>query len=170
MTDLNARSCRTVLLASAVLFFILVIITARPFAVSISRTLDSTTNPQKGQSLSVSLLDTKSCAASSQTAISSEATTTKVIQPEGSPVPSPDTNNTHGWEFTSTRDGNNYGLSELQCTSAFEPLFQELDRAIAYRERVGPLTTNDIDIGWAKDGVVRAMIYDHQVRYRKAHR
>jgi hypothetical protein len=97
---------------------------------------------------------------------SHEAVNTQTIIPHPLPiqtiVPSGG-NEGSGWIFNTARDAQNYGLRESQCSSAFEPLFAELDRAIEYRKVVGNITSDDVDIGWVKDGAMRIMIFERQV-------
>jgi len=68
------------------------------------------------------------------------------------------------WEFNATRDAYNYGLSPEQCDAAFPGMWAELDRAVAHRKNVGNITPAHVTIDWKIDGIVRAMIYDRQVR------
>lgn len=68
------------------------------------------------------------------------------------------------WQFEAQRDAHNYGLSPEQCDAAFPDLWAELDRAVAHRKKVGNITPADVKIGWKIDGIIRAMIYDRQVR------
>lgn len=67
------------------------------------------------------------------------------------------------WIFDPARDANNHGLSEEQCRIAFPKLFVDIDqsanerwnRTITYKE------VDTIDIG---DGIVRAVVYNGEVR------
>lgn len=78
-------------------------------------------------------------------------------------TPGPSINADGGkWVFQPARDAQDYGLGEEQCSSAFGPLFSELDRAVAYRRKAGNITVEDLDISWS-EGAIRAMIYDRQV-------
>ncbi|KAK5133218.1 hypothetical protein LTR08_008053 [Meristemomyces frigidus] len=76
---------------------------------------------------------------------------------------------TAAWEFDYRRDGGKQGLSEEQCAAAFPELYVEVDRAVAYRIRVGNVTLDDLDVGWRGDGIVRARIYDNQLYIIDAH-
>lgn len=67
------------------------------------------------------------------------------------------------WAFNYARDGRNYGLSDAQCDAAFPELYKEVNRAVAYRRRVGLVTPDELDVGWRADGIVRAMIHDNQL-------
>lgn len=69
------------------------------------------------------------------------------------------------WQFNSTRDERAYGLTIEQCNSAFPDLYTEIDRAFEYRGDIGPIGPEDVNISWAKDGLVRALIMDQQVPY-----
>lgn len=75
------------------------------------------------------------------------------------PVPTPS-----GWVFDPKLHARNYGLTDQQCSAAFSGLWHEIDRAAAYRDETGKVTSQDVDISWRGDAIVRAMIYDHQVR------
>lgn len=71
--------------------------------------------------------------------------------------------------FDYKRDGRNYGLTEDQCLAAFPDLFKEIDRAVEYRQRVGNITEDELDVGWRGDGIVRARIQDNQLYVVDAH-
>ena len=74
------------------------------------------------------------------------------------------------WRFDYARDGKNYGLSEEQCNLAFPELYQEVDRAVAYRRKIGQnVSLEDVEVGWRGDGIVRAMIRDNQLYVIDAH-
>ena len=73
------------------------------------------------------------------------------------------------WEFEYKRHGRHYGLSEQQCEVAFPALYEEVDRAVEYRRRVGNVTRDELDVGWRGDGIVRAMIHDNQLYILDAH-
>jgi hypothetical protein len=71
------------------------------------------------------------------------------------------------WEFDTARDSQAWDLTEAQCNSAFPGLFNEIDRAVAYRKSLGQVRPEEIDISSEEDiatgGVVRAMIKDQRV-------
>lgn len=68
------------------------------------------------------------------------------------------------WEFDYRRDATNYGLDDDQCTAAFPGLFEDIERAKNFRKGRGLVTpTNLTDFELTK-GMVRALIYDGQVR------
>lgn len=74
------------------------------------------------------------------------------------------------WRYDYARDGKNYGLSEEQCNLAFPELYEEVDRAVAYRRAVGQnVSLQDMEVGWRGDGIVRAMIRDNQLYVIDAH-
>ncbi|KAF1981029.1 DUF821 domain-containing protein [Aulographum hederae CBS 113979] len=56
-----------------------------------------------------------------------------------------------------------YGLSDEQCDLYFPDLYQEIDRAASYARDHGNISTDDLDISWKKDGLVRAMIHDRKL-------
>lgn len=67
------------------------------------------------------------------------------------------------WHFNTTRDANTYVLSADQCDTAFHGLFDDIERAAAYRKRIGSYELDDIDISWTQYGAVRAAILNQQV-------
>lgn len=60
----------------------------------------------------------------------------------------------------------NYGLNEAQCDIAFPGLWHEIDQAASHMRRNGPITAGELNLEWRDRAVVRAMIYDHQVRFQ----
>jgi hypothetical protein len=71
-----------------------------------------------------------------------------------------------GWTFDPVLDERNFGLSEEQCSVAFPGFYAEVDRAIKYRKDKGlhNITSELVDIAWRPDEIMRAMIYNKQVR------
>jgi hypothetical protein len=67
------------------------------------------------------------------------------------------------WKWSVERDAMNYGLTEAQCDAAFPGLWNELERAVDLRRKVGNITEKDVEISWRKQSMVRAMIYNRQV-------
>ncbi|KAF2456649.1 glycosyl transferase family 90-domain-containing protein [Lineolata rhizophorae] len=78
------------------------------------------------------------------------------------PLPVPQ-NTTDGWSFAARRDARNYALSKEQCDAAFPGLYDEIYRAANFRDDVGPVTPEDVDITWRADGVVRVLLYQNQL-------
>jgi len=70
-------------------------------------------------------------------------------------TPQNGSNNT--WEFRVERDGQNHGLSDEQCRSAFPKLFLEIDKSAGLR-RESPISYKDLDSREVEDGMVRAII------------
>ncbi|KAL4984257.1 glycosyl transferase family 90-domain-containing protein [Aspergillus falconensis] len=75
-----------------------------------------------------------------------------------------------GWEFNVHRDGDNHGLSESQCLSAFPKLFAELDRTAEFWAACGGITYQDVDdiargggVDGNGNGLVRAAIEDGEL-------
>ena len=68
------------------------------------------------------------------------------------------------WTFTYPRDKNNYGLDEAQCDSAFPGQYEDIERAVKVRNRWGKVTQADLNSFELTKGMVRAMIYDREVR------
>lgn len=66
-------------------------------------------------------------------------------------------NNSHVWEFIVERDGQNHGLSEEQCRSAFPKLFVEIDKSAQLRHD-NRVSYKDLDSREVEDGMVRAII------------
>ena len=91
------------------------------------------------------------------------------------PIPSDDKTesdapSSKAWVFDHKRDGRNYGLSEEQCLSAFPLLYTDIDRAVAYRRKIGQdISLQDVEVGWRGDGIVRAMVRDNQLYIIDAH-
>lgn len=71
-------------------------------------------------------------------------------------IPTPQ-NGSNIWEFKVERDGQNHGLSDEQCRSAFPKLFIEIDKSANLR-RESPLSYKDLDSREVEDGMVRAII------------
>lgn len=67
------------------------------------------------------------------------------------------------WFFDYSRDARHYGLSEQQCELAFPNLGHEIDRAVATRKG-NPITFAEVNIDWRDHGIIRALLYDDQVR------
>jgi hypothetical protein len=60
---------------------------------------------------------------------------------------SPDTSDDPGgsWEFSASRDANNYALSSEQCMQAFPKLFTEIDKSVSLRRDANnPITFDEI--------------------------
>ncbi|KAF9886562.1 hypothetical protein FE257_011334 [Aspergillus nanangensis] len=66
-------------------------------------------------------------------------------------------NSTAEWIFEVERDGDNHGLSEAQCRSAFPLLFTELEKTSDARKD-NPITYNELEELPVEDGMVRAII------------
>ncbi|KKK19010.1 hypothetical protein ARAM_001475 [Aspergillus rambellii] len=61
------------------------------------------------------------------------------------------------WEFVVQRDGNNHGLSEEQCLSAFPKLFAAIDKSAAFRaDKL--ITFQELDDVSIEDGMVRGIV------------
>ncbi|KAE8351380.1 glycosyl transferase family 90-domain-containing protein [Aspergillus coremiiformis] len=69
----------------------------------------------------------------------------------------PQCRNDSSWEFEADRDGNNHGLSEEQCHSAFPKLFVEINKSASFREG-RPIQFKDVDSLPVEDGMVRGII------------
>lgn len=83
--------------------------------------------------------------------------------PTGSALSRPTT-----WQYDPLADAARYGLSYAQCSSAFSDLFKEIERSVAHRRRIGNVRPSDIDLGWKRASVVKAMIYHQKVRYHSS--
>jgi hypothetical protein len=72
-----------------------------------------------------------------------------------------------GWAFDTKRDERHYGLNEAQCDAAFPDFYQEIDRAVAFRQEkdLGDIREEDVDIEWREGEIIRIMLYDRQVRF-----
>jgi len=82
-------------------------------------------------------------------------------EPHSVPLESTDSS----WTFDYRKDGRNYGLSDEQCSAAFPELTYEIDRAVEYRKDKlgGRITEDEVDVSWAPDSMIRAMIHDNQL-------
>lgn len=69
----------------------------------------------------------------------------------------------HDWAFDYARDRRSHGLSQEQCEAAFPLLYNEIDRAVAYRRAIGKVSEEDVNAEWRREGIVRAMIRDNQL-------
>lgn len=67
------------------------------------------------------------------------------------------------WVFDHRRDSKNYGLSAGQCVDAFPLLYQEIDRAVEHRRKVGNVTAKEVEVAWRETGIVRAMIRNNEL-------
>lgn len=65
------------------------------------------------------------------------------------------------WNYQ--RDRDNLMLTQDQCDQAFPDLYAELDRARDDRKS-RPISLKELDAIPARNGYIRAMIYDQQVR------
>ena len=65
------------------------------------------------------------------------------------------------WDYE--RDQDNLMLDSSQCEQAFPGLFEEIMRPMQDR-RLRPISSDEIDSITPRNGYVRAMIYDQQVR------
>jgi hypothetical protein len=80
-----------------------------------------------------------------------------------SPLICPSTSrNDSTWQFEAKRDGNNHGLSEEQCRSAFPKLFVEIDKSASVREN-NHIQFKDVDGVTVEDGMVRGIIDQGEV-------
>ena len=67
------------------------------------------------------------------------------------------------WVFDYKRDSRKYGLSEEQCLLAFPRLYEEVDRAVEYRRKIGNITREDVKIDWRNNAIMRVMVRDGQL-------
>jgi hypothetical protein len=66
------------------------------------------------------------------------------------------------WEFQVERDGDGYGLTDEQCSSAFPKLYVEIDKAVA-RRKDKHITKEELDSRKWLNGMVRGMVYNGEV-------
>ena len=66
------------------------------------------------------------------------------------------------WEFMVERDGQNHGLSEGQCRSAFPKLFLEIEKSASLHQE-NHISYKDLDSREIDDGMVRAIIDNGEV-------
>jgi hypothetical protein len=119
------------------------------------------TSPTVASSRDPTTIETPSSDLEGNTSLGLQAKTSILPLPTG--VFLPGIVRANEWVFNSTRDAGDHGLRTEQCEAAFPSLFQEIERAASYRKTVGRITLDDVDISWAKAGVVRAMIVKQQV-------
>lgn len=74
------------------------------------------------------------------------------------------------WSFDYRRDGDNYGLDTQQCQDAFPGLFEDIERAKNTRIGKGKVTPQDLTSFELSKGMVRALIFDGQVRQMRSHK
>lgn len=70
---------------------------------------------------------------------------------------------TTGWQFNTTRDERNYGMTDEQCDIAFPGLWQDIERVTSQSRRKGNITFHDLEKSAEGSEVVRVLIYDRQV-------
>jgi hypothetical protein len=70
------------------------------------------------------------------------------------------------WAFDYKRDRNNYGLDADQCQGAFPGQYEDIERAVKVRNRLGKVAEEDLSSFDLSKGMVRAMVYDREVRDR----
>ena len=68
-----------------------------------------------------------------------------------------------GWEYTPSRDADNYMLSATQCDAAFPDLYYEIDRAVKFWRARGGIKKHDLGIEFAQYGGLRARIRKKQL-------
>ncbi|KAJ9660867.1 hypothetical protein H2201_006759 [Coniosporium apollinis] len=78
--------------------------------------------------------------------------------------PKPAANGALSWTFDPARDSRRYGLNQSQCDAAFAKLWLELDRAAHHQDKTGKIMPEEHGISWSRQGTVRAMIHNHQVK------
>lgn len=78
--------------------------------------------------------------------------------------PKPPAYDALSWTFDPVRDSRRYGLNQSQCDAAFAKLWPELDRAGHHQDKTGKIKPNSSSIAWSRQGTVRAMIHNHQVK------
>ena len=67
------------------------------------------------------------------------------------------------WEFQVERDGENYDLTDEQCSAAFPKLYTEIDKAVA-RRKDKHITKEELDSRKWLNGMLRGMVYNGEVR------
>jgi len=73
--------------------------------------------------------------------------------------PSPPSSSSPPWTFQYGRDDRNEGLDKTQCLAAFPGLFEDVNRAAAFWEARGGISTEDLDAIELKSAMARAFIY-----------
>lgn len=72
------------------------------------------------------------------------------------------------WKYQYGRDDRNQGMHVEQCNAAFPGLFEDIDRA-AKLPRQRPITALELASIELSYGMVRAMIYDGEVKFQTLH-
>lgn len=82
-------------------------------------------------------------------------------------IPPAETQNVEStWTFNATRDANNYGLSDEQCTSAFPKLYRDIEQMTA-RFKDKPITKRDLE-EMLLGAKIHAMIYEGELYVMQA--
>ncbi|OGE50788.1 hypothetical protein PENARI_c015G02214 [Penicillium arizonense] len=80
-----------------------------------------------------------------------------ILKAPSRPCPASSFSGNQSWDFVVERDGNNHGLSEDQCRTAFPKLYNELDKSSALRAD-RHFTYKEFDSRTVDDGMVRGII------------
>jgi hypothetical protein len=80
-----------------------------------------------------------------------------ILKAPSRPCPASSFSGNQTWDFVVERDGNNHGLSEDQCRTAFPKLYNELDKSSALRAD-RHFTYKEFDSRTVDDGMVRGII------------
>lgn len=67
------------------------------------------------------------------------------------------------WIFKYPQDRNNYGLDDDQCQSAFPGQYEDIERAVKTRDKLGKVVEADLSSFKLTKGMVRGMIYEREV-------
>jgi hypothetical protein len=90
-----------------------------------------------------------------------------ILKTPSRPCPASSFSRNQTWDFVVERDGNNHGLSEDQCRTAFPKLYNELDKSSALRAD-RHFTYKEFDSRTVDDGMVRGIIDRGEVSKHQA--
>lgn len=79
-----------------------------------------------------------------------------------SPLPSSSVPPASDWRFVVERDGDNYGLTDEQCETAFPKLYSEIEKSVA-RRASNPITFEELDSRKMGANTVRGLVYNGDV-------
>ncbi|PGH14833.1 hypothetical protein AJ80_05759 [Polytolypa hystricis UAMH7299] len=82
---------------------------------------------------------------------------------DGTSFPASSVSRERAWSFQYPRDGSNIALNRSQCATAFPGLFEDVNRAAAFWESSGGITTEKLDNIPLKNGMAHAAIYNGEL-------
>lgn len=80
-----------------------------------------------------------------------------------------DANDAEDWAFSFRRDAHDYGLDEDRCHAAFPGLFEDINRALAYRRSQGKVTEIELSGIRLTKGMTHAMVHNGELYVLRTH-